>query len=63
MKQEEMPFNEQFELNIDSRRMSEKLERYKAKAKEAKKKSRVSAKMKKTISKRADEMLKQFGLE
>ena len=63
MEHEEMPFNEQLNLNIDSKRLARKIEVYKIRSQKQKKAIGRNTKKKRVfIEKRAEELKAQFGL-
>lgn len=59
----DMPMDEQFKLNVESRKLDEKIARYKRISKECKKKMKVTKKRQKAIGDRVSGMLRQYGLE
>lgn len=58
----DMSLADQFELNIDRSRLKKKIAMYEMQAREIKK-MRKPAKFKKSISAKAEELKKRFGLE
>ena len=61
---EEMPLDEQMELNIDTKRLDRKIEVYKLRAQKQKKAAgRNTKKKREFLARRAEELKSQFGLD